>query len=87
MGKRRGQPKPTPKRTGPTMAEKADRHILYEQAVQSVEDEIEFLGETFRALRSREPILLREDFCGTANAGLGPVCSATRCKALAPIPE
>ncbi len=68
MGKRRGQPKPTPKRTGPTMAEKADRHILYEQAVQSVEDEIEFLGETFTALRSREPILLREDFCGTANA-------------------
>ncbi len=68
MGKRGRQSKPTPKRSGPKMAEKADRHILYEQSVQSVEDEVEFLDKTFRELRSREPIVLREDFCGTANA-------------------
>lgn len=48
-----------------TMAEQADRHELYEQSVQSVETEVEFLAETYRALRDREPGLLREDFCGT----------------------
>lgn len=68
MGKRRKQPKATPKRAGPTMAEQADRHVLYEQSVQSVEDEVEFLSKTFRELRGRVPVLLREDFCGTANA-------------------
>ncbi|MEE9552591.1 MAG: class I SAM-dependent methyltransferase [Gammaproteobacteria bacterium] len=48
------------------MADKADKHKLYEQAVQSVEAEIDFVDETFKSLRNREAILLREDFCGTA---------------------
>ena len=50
-----------------TKAEKADKHHLYEQAVQCVESEIDFIDETFTQLRSREARLLREDFCGTAN--------------------
>jgi SAM-dependent methyltransferase len=50
-----------------TMAEKADIHDLYERSVQAVDVEAEFLRDTFRALRSREPTSLREDFCGTAS--------------------
>ena len=52
----------------PTMADQADIHELYEQAVQNVEHEAEFLQETFRALRGRDALTLREDFCGTASA-------------------
>ncbi len=51
-----------------TMAELADRHELYEQSVQDVEVEVDFLHDTFRELRGREPRLFREDFCGTASA-------------------
>ncbi|HZD52217.1 MAG TPA: class I SAM-dependent methyltransferase [Woeseiaceae bacterium] len=51
-----------------TMAEKADIHELYEEAVQDVETEVEFLQTTFRELRGRDPHLFREDFCGTASA-------------------
>lgn len=52
---------------GPTMAEQADRHVLYQKSVQDVESEIDFIDERFQALRGRKAILLREDFCGTAN--------------------
>lgn len=50
------------------MAERADIHELYEQAVQAVDAEIEFLEHTFRELRGREAVSFREDFCGTASA-------------------
>lgn len=50
-----------------TMAEKADRHDLYEQSVQCVEAEIDFVDETFTKLRNRTAKYLREDFCGTGN--------------------
>ncbi|HIA07728.1 MAG TPA: class I SAM-dependent methyltransferase [Chromatiaceae bacterium] len=50
-----------------TMAKKADRHILYQNSVQCVEAEIDFVDETFEALRERKANLIREDFCGTAN--------------------
>ena len=50
-----------------TMASKADRHVLYEDSVQCVEAEIDFVDDTFKKLRHRKPRLLREDFCGTAN--------------------
>jgi len=50
-----------------TLADRADRHILYEKSVQDAESEIAFVDETFRNLRGREPRTLREDFCGTAN--------------------
>lgn len=49
------------------MADKADRHVLYQQSVQCVEAEVDFVDETFRELRGRRAYLLREDFCGTAN--------------------
>jgi cyclopropane fatty-acyl-phospholipid synthase-like methyltransferase len=53
---------------GPTLAQQADKHALYENAVQCVEAEIDFVDETFKELRSREASRLREDFCGTANS-------------------
>jgi len=51
-----------------TMAERADRHELYEASVQSVEEECAFISETFAAIRGRKPKTFREDFCGTTNA-------------------
>ena len=50
-----------------SMAAKADRHVLYEDSVQCVEAEIDFIDEAFKSLRNRKAWLLREDFCGTAN--------------------
>ena len=50
-----------------TMAEKADIHDLYERSVQAVDVEAEFLRDTYRALRGRDALSLREDFCGTAS--------------------
>jgi len=54
------------RRAKPTMAQRADRHRLYELSVQDVDSEVEFIDDTFRALRGRTPRLIREDFCGTA---------------------
>lgn len=51
-----------------TMAQQADIHELYEEAVQAVDGEVEYLVDTFKELRGREPISFREDFCGTASA-------------------
>ena len=55
------------RKKGPTLAERADRHRLYELSVQYAESEIEFVDDTYKSLRSRRARLLREDFCGTAN--------------------
>lgn len=49
------------------MAQQADRHVYYEQAVQCVESEIDFVDTTFTKLRKRKASTLREDFCGTTN--------------------
>jgi SAM-dependent methyltransferase len=51
----------------PTIASFADRHFLYHRAVQCTESEIDFVDETYAALRKRKARLLREDFCGTFN--------------------
>ncbi len=51
-----------------TMAEKADLHDLYEQSVQDVETEVDFMSDTFQSVRGRTPVSFREDFCGTASA-------------------
>lgn len=59
--------KPAKRKRKPTQAETADRHELYERAVQAPEMDVEFYDETYRALRGRKPMVLREDFCGTAN--------------------
>lgn len=48
-------------------AKNADIHKLYELAVQEPSADVDFIDETFTNERGRKPILLREDFCGTAN--------------------
>ena len=47
-------------------ARTADRHELYELAVQHPPGEVEFVSTTFATIREREAQTLREDFCGTA---------------------
>jgi hypothetical protein len=44
----------------------ADPHELYELSVQDPPSEVEFVTRSFRKLRRRKPLSLREDFCGTA---------------------
>ena len=43
----------------------ADRHELYQTAVQRPVVMVGFIEELFEMVREREPIVLREDFCGT----------------------
>lgn len=44
---------------------KFDRYDFYRRAVQSPEVDVRFLRDTYREITSREPVSLREDFCGT----------------------
>lgn len=55
-------------RLKPTLAETADKHLLYQASVQSPEQELDFIHRTFKSLRGRRPFSMREDFCGTALA-------------------
>jgi len=50
-----------------TLASQADRHELYQESVQDVDAEIDFVEQTWAELRNRPAELLREDFCGTAH--------------------
>lgn len=52
----------------PTLADQADKHLLYEGSVQCAEFEVDWVTERFEALRGRPLRTMREDFCGTANA-------------------
>src|SRR5690625_6076722 len=47
-------------------AKNSDRHDLYQRSVQAPEFEVEFFDRTFRKLRKRRALSMREDFCGTA---------------------
>ena len=51
-----------------TMAATADKHELYEEAVQNVEEEVRFFKTTFKDIVGRDARVFREDFCGTASA-------------------
>jgi hypothetical protein len=54
------------KRKRSLTARSADRHVLYENAVQGIERQIDFLSGNFRRRRGRPLRTFREDFCGTA---------------------
>lgn len=49
-----------------TMAEQADRHLLYQASVQNPDFELDFIDATFKEIRGRKPKSMREDFAGTA---------------------
>jgi SAM-dependent methyltransferase len=56
----------TRKRNGRSAAATADRHVLYQLAVQDTDTEIKLIDPIFKTRRGRPPVSLREDFCGTA---------------------
>lgn len=59
----------TPSRSTPVLtARTADKHTLYEAAVQNPEAEIDFVDRVYTSLRGTHATLVREDFCGTAAA-------------------
>jgi SAM-dependent methyltransferase len=45
----------------------ADRHLLYQWAVQVPEFEVRFMTRQFKKLRGRPARIMREDFCGTGH--------------------
>jgi len=47
-------------------ARTADKHTLYQLAVQSPVEDVRFLARVYERVRGRRPRHLREDFCGTA---------------------
>ncbi|MEO2166774.1 MAG: class I SAM-dependent methyltransferase [bacterium] len=49
-----------------SIAEKADLLELYENSVMAPEEDCAFFDELYRKLRKKKPLVLREDFCGTA---------------------
>lgn len=59
--RRKAVPKPPP-----LTARTADRHVLYQRAVQAPETDARFYDRWFRKYTGRPLRLLREDFCGTA---------------------
>lgn len=42
-----------------------DKYELYRKAVQSAENDVQFIQNTFKELKGRSPKVFREDFCGT----------------------
>ena len=53
-------------RKRPSMADRADPHVLYQKSVQSPDFDIPFFAEYFENYTGRPLRSLREDFCGTA---------------------
>ncbi len=58
--------KQRPSKSG-TLASRADRHVLYQIAVQDPEPEINFVQRVFKRARGRAAVSFKEDFCATAH--------------------
>jgi cyclopropane fatty-acyl-phospholipid synthase-like methyltransferase len=56
----------TPRRRARLTAKTADRHVLYEAAVQNVDADLDFFDRVYKSHRGRLPRRIKEDFCGTA---------------------
>jgi len=50
----------------PLTASNTDKFVLYQEAVQSPDSEVEFMDRVYRKEYGRTPTIMREDFCGTA---------------------
>ena len=61
----------------------ADKHVLYELSVQDPAFEVEFAVRQYRKRRRRRPLVLREDFCGTASNSCRWVAENPRARAIA----
>lgn len=64
-------------------ARNADRHALYEQAVQQPMVIVGFIEELFAHAGVRDPLVLREDFCGTGQLAALWAASAAERRAVA----
>ena len=62
---------------------RADKHVLYELSVQDPAFEVEFAVRQYRKRRRRRPLILREDFCGTASNSCRWVTEHPQARALA----
>lgn len=51
---------------GTLTAATADKHLLYERSVQETDADIKFINKVYKKEHGRKPLVLREDFCGTA---------------------
>ena len=54
-----------PQEVAPSLAEKANKHAVYQQMLQSPEADVELLQTIYHASTGLEARHLREDFCGT----------------------
>ena len=61
----------------------ADKHVLYELSVQDPAFEVDFAVRQYRKRRRRRPLVLREDFCGTASNSCRWVADHPRARAIA----
>ncbi|MEO6596019.1 MAG: class I SAM-dependent methyltransferase [Planctomycetota bacterium] len=66
MARRATSPERKPRRKKVLTARSADRHDLYQRAVQSPEIDARIYARWFQRYSGRPLRLLREDFCGTA---------------------
>ena len=48
-----------------TLAEQADRHALYQEAVQDPETEVQNFTKFYTDIRGKKPLSMKEDYCGT----------------------
>ncbi len=76
--KNKSESKGGKKAKGPTRAELADRHDLYQKSVQVPEVDVEFFAKVFKKTFKRPATLLREDFCGTFALACEWIKSGTR---------
>ncbi len=65
------------------LADRADKYVLYQESVQNVDFELDFIKQTFKALRGRKPHSMREDFSGTSLASVYWVAMKSTHKAIA----
>lgn len=56
----------TSKTTSKVKAKDFCKYTYYENTVQCVENDIDFINQEFKALKKRKPLTIREDFGGTA---------------------
>ncbi len=61
----------------PPQAQRADKYALYQQSVQDPDHEVALFERMYRDVHgsAAEPVVLREDFCGTFNVCCGWVAS------------
>ena len=61
--KMRAQPRQGKNQPRTSTANRTDKYKLYELSVQSADADIDFIDDTFLALKKRRAFSLREDFC------------------------